>query len=375
MKVGDTVRYLNATGSGKVTRIEGAIAYVEEDGFETPMLVKELVVVLPAGHERAGGARLMFDQSAYDAGRGKSHLSAKGVPSKEETKDVPSPVRRESPKGDVEGEAKVRLLFEPTNVKQLDKSRFAALLVNDSPYHLTFCVSTKGDGERKWRLLMNDVVAPEEIIEVADLSHEDLPGYEQILVQGVFFSEEARFAGLAPLDCTIKVDTTKFHKFHCFREGKYSDVPVLELSLDRKVTPGETQLKALEESFHGNVRKTAALNKGGADSKRVKKVEDPASNPHKLLPLQEIDLHIHALTDSTAGMEPKDMLEMQLGEVRKVMEAHKKRKGQKIVFIHGKGEGVLRKEVLKLLRSKYPTADLQDASFREYGFGATLVTI
>ena len=37
MKVGDIVRYLNAVGGGKVTRIDGNIAYVEEeDGFETP---------------------------------------------------------------------------------------------------------------------------------------------------------------------------------------------------------------------------------------------------------------------------------------------------------------------------------------------------
>ena len=31
MKVGDIVRYLNAVGGGKVTRIDGNIAYVEEE--------------------------------------------------------------------------------------------------------------------------------------------------------------------------------------------------------------------------------------------------------------------------------------------------------------------------------------------------------
>jgi len=62
-------------------------------------------------------------------------------------------------------------------------------------------------------------------------------------------------------------------------------------------------------------------------------------------------------------------------EVRRVMKAHCRRKGQKIVFIHGKGEGVLRKAVLALLKKEYPACELQDASFREYGFGATLVTV
>lgn len=66
---------------------------------------------------------------------------------------------------------------------------------------------------------------------------------------------------------------------------------------------------------------------------------------------------------------------MQLDAVRKHMKDNSARIGQKIVFIHGKGEGVLRNAVLQLLKKEFPKAELQDASFREYGFGATLVTI
>lgn len=50
-------------------------------------------------------------------------------------------------------------------------------------------------------------------------------------------------------------------------------------------------------------------------------------------------------------------------------------KGQKIVFIHGKGEGVLRQAIEKELRIRYKQHRFQDASFREYGFGATMVII
>lgn len=45
MKIGDTVRYLNAVGGGKVVRIDGDMAYVDDDGFETPVLVRECVVI------------------------------------------------------------------------------------------------------------------------------------------------------------------------------------------------------------------------------------------------------------------------------------------------------------------------------------------
>ena len=45
VKVGDRVRYLNAVGGGVVVRIAKNIAYVDEDGFETPVLARECVVV------------------------------------------------------------------------------------------------------------------------------------------------------------------------------------------------------------------------------------------------------------------------------------------------------------------------------------------
>ena len=35
-KIGDTVRFLNSVGGGKITRIEDKIAYVDDGGFETP---------------------------------------------------------------------------------------------------------------------------------------------------------------------------------------------------------------------------------------------------------------------------------------------------------------------------------------------------
>jgi dsDNA-specific endonuclease/ATPase MutS2 len=79
--------------------------------------------------------------------------------------------------------------------------------------------------------------------------------------------------------------------------------------------------------------------------------------------------------DSVAGLDNAAMLRLQLDTVEKTMKAHSRRIGQKIVFIHGKGEGVLRDAVWKLLRKQYPKAELQDASFQEYGFGATLVTV
>ena len=52
-----------------------------------------------------------------------------------------------------------------------------------------------------------------------------------------------------------------------------------------------------------------------------------------------------------------------------------KNKNKKIVFIHGKGNGVLKNEIIKAIKSKYKQSYFQDASFQEYGYGATMVII
>ena len=74
-------------------------------------------------------------------------------------------------------------------------------------------------------------------------------------------------------------------------------------------------------------------------------------------------------------MSNGEMLEYQLSVFRRTMEENRRRVGQKIVFIHGKGEGVLRKAITDELKHAFKTCEYQDASFQQYGFGATMVII
>ena len=74
-------------------------------------------------------------------------------------------------------------------------------------------------------------------------------------------------------------------------------------------------------------------------------------------------------------MSAGDILNYQIDIFKKTLEQYKKKKGQKIVFIHGKGEGVLRQALIHELKYRYKQYTYQDASFKEYGYGATQVTI
>lgn len=377
-KIGDRVRFLNSVGGGLITRIDGKTVYVEdEDGFESPFLLKDVVVVLPAGHEaNVKGSNIMFDQKAFD--KGKEVVEPKPLPSVEKIKKEDNLPVEETQHGDIPS---ILLAFEPENIKQLSNTRFTGVLVNDSNYYIDFIFLKRSAEDRGWEIVFQGNVNPNELIDLVVLKHEELSDYGKVAIQGVMYKKDKAFSLLPPLNVSRKLDLTKFHKLHCFRESKYFDLPVLEFPL---VNLGETvpQLEIdpakLEQGLKNVSDKELAKElskKYRTESGSMNKKSHDVVNPYKKLPLIEVDLHIGELTDSLTGMEPKDMLEMQLEAVRKTMDTHLKRIGQKIVFIHGKGEGVLRKAVLDLLKKNYPKAELQDASFREYGFGATLVTV
>ena len=99
------------------------------------------------------------------------------------------------------------------------------------------------------------------------------------------------------------------------------------------------------------------------------------SKPNHTDNLLEVDLHATELLDTTAGMGASDIKEYQLDTFRRTMKEHSKEKGLRIVFIHGNGDGVLRRAILNELRRDYSRCQWQDASFQQYGFGATMVTI
>lgn len=371
------MRFLNTVGGGRITRIEGQMAYVDDEGFETPVLLKEVVVVMPAGHEpKKGGSGLMFDQEAFDEGK---KMESTGSAKVESVKAEPEPELpvEETVHGD---KMNVALAFEPSDVRNLDRSRFSAVLVNDSNYYLDFVFLRRADGERGWTCVCHDTVAPNEYHDIVTLTHETIPQYERIAFQCVAYKKEKVFTMQAPVSISRKLDLTKFHKFHCFRPGIYFENAVIEVPLVKDGTvsmPLDLNAAELPEAAGGGDKGLARqlAGKYKVEAGRKPSMHSAPDNPRKVLPLIEVDLHIGELTDSLVGMQPKDMLEMQLEAVRKHMKANSLRIGQKIVFIHGKGEGVLRKAVLDLLKKEYPKAELQDASFREYGFGATLVTI
>ncbi|MEH6537495.1 MAG: Smr/MutS family protein [Psychroserpens sp.] len=92
------------------------------------------------------------------------------------------------------------------------------------------------------------------------------------------------------------------------------------------------------------------------------------------LPAMEVDLHIHQITTSNKHMSNYDMLNLQLDTARYKLEFAIKKRIQKVVFIHGVGEGILKAE-LDFLFSRYENVKFYEADYQKYGSGATEVYI
>jgi hypothetical protein len=90
---------------------------------------------------------------------------------------------------------------------------------------------------------------------------------------------------------------------------------------------------------------------------------------------REIDLHINKLIDSVVGLSNTEILTLQLNTFRKEMGQSIRSNEREIIFIHGIGNGTLKSELRKVAEREYNWCSQEDASFKEYGFGATRIRI
>ncbi|MGB4413276.1 MAG: DUF2027 domain-containing protein [Paludibacter sp.] len=351
IKKGDTVRFLNAVGGGVVVRIDEAkqLIYVEdEDGFEIPVLERECVAVGEVNKETN------FIKKDFS-----SKLPEPQLPSpQEEGLEVRLQPIIETPEGET---LKAFLAFFPVDIKRLQTTAYDCYLINDSNYFLYYNI-VNGEND-EWKSVANGMIEPNMQEELTSVTKEQLNAWEQIRVQLIPFKINKNYVPQDVIDTKIKINVVRFYKLHSFVANDYFDDLAMMVDI---VTEKESQ-KLAEISPEEIKKAMFQKEKATVRPRIVKRPQTPD--------VIEVDLHINELLDTTTGLSNADMLQVQLDKFHAIIEENKNRKGQKIVFIHGKGEGVLRKEIEKLLKTRYKSYYFQDASFREYGFGATMVTI
>lgn len=108
------------------------------------------------------------------------------------------------------------------------------------------------------------------------------------------------------------------------------------------------------------------------EQKKNKNIPKVKSKDRSIPPM-EVDLHIQQLVPKTRGLDNFEMLNIQLDTARYKITFAISKKIQRIVFIHGVGEGVLRYELHRLLKEYDGQLKFYDADYQKYGIGATEV--
>lgn len=389
MKIGDKVRFLSETGGGIVAGFQGKnIVLVEdEDGFEIPTPITEVVVV-----------------ETDDYNIAKVHTSAvPGMrkPQSGETPKKPSsfggsdddydpadrPVTFKAPVEERKGgdALSAYVAFVPIDIKQMTTTAFETYFVNDSNYYMRFTyLVAEGNS---WRLKHTAEVEPNTKLFVEEFTKDQLNDMERGCMQILAYKRDKGFIIKPSVDVKFRIDPVKFYKLHTFVENDFFETPALLITLIENDVPRRplvVDANALKQEIyankaHGNQRaedkrqpaRVDDLVRRYNDAQSKGKAKQRKSDPDIIV----VDLHASEVLDSTAGLSPGDILNYQMDIFRRTLEENKTRKGQKIVFIHGKGEGVLRRAIINELNYKYKKYTFQDASFQEYGYGATQVTI
>lgn len=379
MKIGDKVRFLSEVGGGRVSGFQGKdIVLVEdEDGFEIPTSVHDVVVVEQDDYAMGKmiSAKMEAQQKAEEHAATELHQDSRSIKSilndhDEQTDmhvDEYDAADREitfrAPVQEREGGNKLSayLAFVPVDIKEITHTRFETYIVNDSNYYIHYSyLVAEGNA---WTLKSVGEVEPNTKLFIEEFGREVLNDMGRIGVQLTAYKKDKPFLLKPAIDVQFRIDPVKFYKLHVFEENEFFEQPSLLFTIvdnDEVARPLVVDSKRLKEQMYKDEKIIAHEGK-------KKRQEDDGT--------LVIDLHADELLETTAGMNAADILHYQLDVFKKTMDENKKKKGQKIVFIHGKGEGVLRHALVHELNYRYKSCTYQDASFQEYGYGATQVTI
>jgi len=354
-KIGDKVNFMSTVGGGKVTKIiDSRMVMVEvEDGFEIPTLISDLVLdyrSMPAKSkqqqtvdnlQKEVQGKMLLEQEQADAAR-------KGG------------LRRHAKGAEKEG---IYMAFVPHEQQWLLTGPLDVVLVNHTPYEMLYTFTVKE--ENQFANVDYGQVAAYEKVVVETISRDDLEYWLNGVVQAIMTADTADCM-LLPLNAPFSLRPGRF-----FKEGSYVPSGVLG---EKSVMICLSELIALQ---HGDSDFTKILKEGiGSQATATNLVKpDAPIDKHKTAPGEAVvDLHIGELVDNILGLSSHDMFNIQKDYFKKMLESAIVADYNKVTFIHGVGNGVLKNAIIEELKN-YKNTENRMASIAKFGVGAIDVLI
>jgi hypothetical protein len=398
MNVGDRVRLLTGTEEGIVTRLLDSelVEVAIDNDFTIPVLRREVVVVAQEEGKN-------FNRAAPDYGPGQTPGKNDNSKRPSAAPAAPRPVQPSLQEALAavasSGKGVAKIGGPAVGAKQPAAARGLFLaLVHQSPELLgvTLINNTEADvlftyGEetaaRPYRALAADKLGPKTSTKPLSFLHlKDFETWPAVVFQLL----PTRLSGDAAYELLTKRQAFKASTFY----GSQKPAPVIGkdaylFQLDEKAAAAiapETLAEEAPAPTTAAPAKPAGVDaaalkaqlSGDAPAKPAAVVAAAPAKPAApiMAPPHEVDLHLEALRpDNTEELSNTAILRLQLDAFEDTLSRALATNMHEIVFIHGMGNGVLRKEIHRQLSRNKDIKFFEDARKEKFGFGATLVRL
>jgi hypothetical protein len=345
---GDRVKFLDDVGKGTIISLidKDMVLVQTDDGFEYPVLKKELIIT---------------DQSP--APEINIQTEEKNNQGKKSDKLMPLPLNQKD-SDEKEGPLVIYFGISPANTNIPDQGKHTLYLINDSCFQILFHAGKGSDN--KVDTIKAGSLGPGMKIVIGDYSQSSLVENNTYLFFQLIAFRNTNYTSHEPISSKIRLYADDLKSAGSFKKNKFIVGNALIIPVEQSVS---RKMKMSLEDF-----KSAMVSEKITDME-IKKTSISAKHEHKKPDIQDIDLHIEQITDKYISLSSGEIIGIQLARFRTSLAGAILSGEKRIIFIHGIGAGKLKSEIRKTIDKEYPTCQYQDASFKEYGYGATLIII
>ncbi len=348
LKVGDKVKFLNASGGGIVAKLIDSrmVSIMIEDGFEIPTMISELIKI-----DQTGPAARFFEE--YYKVDLPEQPDEPAEPADDRLTHLPAHFATERNSEDL------FLAFVPHDQKWLISGQMDVFLINNSSYDILYNIFSKTPLGH-YNGVDYGSIFPDSKLLIATINREQLTHWTEGCLQFLFHKEQCRSL-LPPFNSEFRVEGKRFYKEGNYRENSViqaKGIVVKVLSLTEYF---------LEEAQSAGVPASAP---SAASPDAATLISRYQVAPREAV----VDLHIHEIIDDPTNLEKSEILEFQKNYFLKCLDSALAAHFLKVVFIHGLGNGILRGLLIDLLK-KQEGIEFFDAPMSKYGAGALEIRI
>jgi hypothetical protein len=253
-------------------------------------------------------------------------------------------------------------VFEPHNQQWLLTGDVDVFLVNHTPFSLLYNLFLNRSGKLKG-VDYGSVEAESKLL-LASLTRDELDEWNRGMIQFLLHEEEPH-AVFFPLHTHIDIRPNRF-----FKEGSYQSNTLV----NGKALVSVLALRSAFQVADGSMLQQKFDTQSSTTKSEVKE-EAPFIDQYKTKFREAVvDLHIGEVVDNITGLSSRDMLDIQVKHFKKALDSAIANGYQKVTFIHGVGNGVLKNSIINEMKA-YEHLENSMASITKFGVGALDVLI